>query len=71
MSVKQNKLTRRKKMKNFKELQMSELQTINGGKNNWKATSQCYAGTIGSAVLGFGTMGPIGYWAGAGYATFC
>ncbi|EIN6612516.1 Blp family class II bacteriocin, partial [Listeria monocytogenes] len=55
---------------NFKELTSTDLEMIDGGKTN---IAQCYAGTIGSAVLGFGTMGPLGYWAGAavGYATFC
>lgn len=53
----------------FKELTQNDLEMVEGGVNVVK----CYAGTIGSAVLGFGAMGPIGYWAGAGvgYATFC
>ncbi|HJF18923.1 MAG TPA: Blp family class II bacteriocin [Enterococcus columbae] len=50
-------------------LDSKELESIYGG-TNW---TKCYAGTIGSAILGFGAMGPIGYWAGAGvgYASFC
>lgn len=56
-------------MEQFKTLNAESLSTVEGG-TNWV---KCYAGTIGSAILGFGTMGPIGYWAGAGvgYASFC
>ena len=53
-------------------LAVIEVQNIYGG-TNWKKIGKCYAGTLGSAVLGFGAMGPVGYWAGAGvgYASFC
>lgn len=56
-------------LSNFKDLSFEELEMVEGGVN-WV---KCYAGTLGSAVLGFGTMGPLGYWGGAavGYATFC
>lgn len=59
-------------MKNFESLTVNELQNIYGG-TNWKKIGKYYAGTLGSAVLGFGAMGPVGYWAGAGvgYASFC
>lgn len=59
-------------MKNFESLTVNELQNIYGG-TNWKKIGKCYTGTLGSAVLGFGAMGPVGYWAGAGvgYASFC
>ena len=58
-------------MKNFESLTVNELQNIYGG-TNWQKIGKCYAGTL-SAVLGFGAMGPVGYWAGAGvgYASFC
>lgn len=60
------------KIEDFKTLNLNELESIYGG-TDWKKISKCYAGTIGSAILGFGAMGPIGYWAGAGvgYASFC
>lgn len=56
-------------LEQFKTLNAESLSTVEGG-TNWV---KCYAGTIGSAILGFGTMDPIGYWAGAGvgYASFC
>ena len=56
-------------MKNFESLTVNELQNIYGG-TNWKKIGKCYAGTLGSAVLGFGA---VGQWAGAGvgYASFC
>lgn len=43
-------------MKNFESLTVNELQNIYGG-TNWKKIGKCYAGTLGSAVLGFGAMG--------------
>lgn len=59
-----------KNLSNFKKLSINDLELVEGGK---KSTLKCYTGTLGSAVLGFGAMGPLGYWAGAGvgYATFC
>ena len=52
----------------FVEMNTEEMANIMGGKN-WV---KCYAGTIGSALLG-SAGGPVGFWGGAmvGYATFC
>lgn len=55
----------------YTELTINEMKTVIGGKKkNWR---KCYAGTIGSAMLGAASGGPVGYWGGAlvGYATFC
>jgi len=54
-------------MNNFETLDLEALANIEGG--GWV---KCYAGTIGSALVG-SAGGPVGYWGGAlvGYATFC
>lgn len=53
----------------YTELNINEMANVIGGKKSWV---KCYAGTIGSALLG-SAGGPAGYWGGAlvGYATFC
>ena len=52
---------------NFELLDLEALVNVEGGE--WV---KCYAGTIGSALVG-SAGGPVGYWGGAlvGYATFC
>ena len=52
---------------NFELLDLEALANVEGG--GWV---KCYAGTIGSALVG-SAGGPVGYWGGAlvGYATFC
>ena len=54
-------------MNNFETLDLETLANVEGGE--WV---KCYAGTIGSALVG-SAGGPVGYWGGAlvGYATFC
>ena len=52
---------------NFELLDLESLANVEGG--GWV---KCYAGTIGSALVG-SAGGPVGYRGGAlvGYATFC
>ncbi|MBU7567569.1 Blp family class II bacteriocin [Weissella hellenica] len=56
----------------YQVLTIDGMATIVGGKGKKKNWSKCYAGTIGSAMLG-ATGGPVTYIGGAlvGYATFC
>ena len=57
----------RKTINNIELLDLEALTYVEGG--GWV---KCYAGTIGSALVG-SAGGPVGYWGGAlvGYATFC
>lgn len=61
-------------MSKVEVLNEKELTTVVGGKNGKNVDwVKCYVGGVASAVAGFATGGPVGYWAGAGvgYATFC